>query len=492
VGSNPTPSARTLFANVRRRSLTSEFIVSFAHLSSVCVHRHPLQSHKSLWYSLWDWADNLGTHMAHKLNRLTARAVATATKPGLYADGGGLYLRVGRGGAKSWCLRYMLGSKAREMGLGGLAKLPLADARKKAAAQRALLADKIDPLARREAEHRAKKIEAARAMMFDDCAAAYIKAHKDSWQNAKHRQQWENTLATYVMPVFGAVSVADVDVAMVMKVVEPLWSAKPETAGRVRGRIESVLDWAKARGFRDGENPARWRGHLSNLLPARSKIRAVKHHAALPYADVGAFMADLRTREGFGADALEFLILTTTRTSEVIGARWPEIDFATRLWTIPAARMKARREHRVPLSTAALAVLKRMQRAGGDFVFPGAKSGQGLSNMAMLVLLGRMGRGDLTAHGFRATFKTWASERTNFPRELVEAALAHVLDDKTEAAYQRGDMLEKRRRLMDAWAEYCAKSAVAGAVVSLRTVRLTADRCKRPERVARRSLPERA
>src|SRR5437764_1827522 len=239
----------------------------------------------------------------------------------MYADGAGLYLRVARG--KSWVLRYMLDGKAREMGLGGLSKIGLADARRKAAAQRVLLSDRVDLLHRREAENAAKKIEAARAMSFDDCAAAYIKAHEASWRNPKHRQQWKNTVATYVSPKFGSVPVADVDVAMVMKVIEAIWTKKPETAGRVRGRIESVLDWAKARGFREGENPARWRGHLSNLLPARSKVRAVQHHPALPYAEIGSFMADLRTREGAAPAALEFLILAGARTSEVIGARRP-------------------------------------------------------------------------------------------------------------------------------------------------------------------------
>jgi integrase len=386
----------------------------------------------------------------------------------MYPDGGGLYLRVGRGGAKSWCLRYMLEGNAREMGLGGFSKVTLGDARKKASALRVLLVDKVDPLDRRHAESSAKKIEAARAMTFDDCAQAYLKAHEASWRNAKHRQQWKNTLATYVFPIFGSVSVSDVDVAMVMKVVEPLWATKPETAGRVRGRIEAVLDWAKARGFRDGENPARWRGHLSNLLPARSKVRAVKHHAALPYTEAGAFMMDLRSREGGAAAALEFLILTASRTNEVIGARWSEIDVGARMWSVPAARMKGGREHRVPLTSTAVAVLERMRVQGGDFVFPGAKAGQGLSNMALLKVLERMGRGELTAHGFRATFKTWASERTNFPRELVEAALAHVLGDKVEVAYQRGDLFDKRRRLMDAWTEFCAKPAPAGTVVNLR------------------------
>ena len=247
--------------------------------------------------------------MAHKLNRLTARMVATVARPGLYADGGGLYLRVGRGGAKSWCLRYMLDGKAREMGLGGLTKIGLADARKKAAAQRLLLVDKVDPLERREAENSAKKIEAARSVTFDQCAKAYIEAHKTGWRNAKHAQQWTNTLAAYVYPAFGSVPVGDVDVAMVMKVLQPLWTSKPETAGRVRGRIEAVLDWSKVRGFRAGENPARWRGHLDHLLPTRSKIRQVKHHAALPYRELGAFMRELRTNEGTAAAALEFLIL---------------------------------------------------------------------------------------------------------------------------------------------------------------------------------------
>jgi integrase len=407
--------------------------------------------------------------MTQKLNRLTARKVATATEPSLYADGGGLYLRVGRGGAKSWCLRYMLEGKAREMGLGGHSKVSLADARKKAAAQRALLVDKIDPLERRQTESAAKKIEAARTMTFDDCAIAYIKAHEVSWHNMKHRQQWQNTLATYVSPKFGSVPVCEVDVGMVMKAIEPLWTTKPETAGRVRGRIEAVLDWAKARGFRDGENPARWRGHLSNLLPARTKVRAVKHHAALPYPEIGSFMADLRTRQGAAAAALEFLILTAARTGEVIGARDSEIDFRARIWTIPAERMKGKREHRVPLSSAAMKALDRAKIEGSsEFLFPGIKAGLGLSNMALLKVLERMNRSDLTVHGFRATFKTWVTERSNFPRELVEAALAHVLEDKTEAAYQRGDMLEKRRRLMGAWAEFCGTRVSASAVVNLR------------------------
>jgi integrase len=407
--------------------------------------------------------------MAHKLNRLTARTVATAKTPGLHADGGGLYLRVARGGAKSWVLRFMIARKAREMGLGGLSKVTLAEARRIAAEHRLQLANKVDPIARRDAAHSVQMLEDAQSMTFNDCAKAYVKAHEAGWRNAKHRQQWTNTLTTYASPVFGSMAVAAVNVGLVMKALEPIWIVKPETAGRVRGRIETVLDWAKVRGFRDGENPARWRGHLSILLPSRSKIRAVKHHAALHYAEIGNFMADLRTREGSAAAALEFLILTAARTGEVIGARKSEVDFAARMWTVPAVRMKGEREHRVPLNKDALAILNRVMHQNGDFLFPGIQIGQGLSNMALLKVLERMGRGGLTAHGFRATFKTWASERTNFPRELVEAALAHVLGDKVEAAYQRGDLLDKRRLLMSAWGEFCALcSPVLGAVTTLR------------------------
>jgi integrase len=399
--------------------------------------------------------------MAKKVERLSAMAVAKASESGLYADGAGLYLRVGRGGAKSWAFRYMLGGKAREMGLGGLTQVSLAGARKKAIDVRLLLSNGIDPLVQRQDEeskrNAGKKLALARSMKFDECAEAYIRAHESSWRNMKHRKQWNSTLAKFASPVFGSIAVQDVDVALVTKVIEPIWNSKPETANRVRGRIEAVLDWAKVRGFREGENPARWRGHLDHLLPARSKIRRVKHHAALPYEQLGIFMKDLRTREGMAAAALEFLILTATRTGEVIGARWNEVDFASRVWTIPGERMKGGREHRVPLSAPALTVLERMRGQGTEVVFSGLRAGKSLSNMALLALMGRMGRGDVTAHGFRSTFRDWTAERTSFPREVAEAALAHALDDKVEAAYRRGDLFEKRRRLMDAWGEFCGK-----------------------------------
>jgi integrase len=261
-----------------------------------------------------------------------------------------------------------------------------------------------------------------------------------------------------------------VDVGLVMKAIEPIWTEKPETASRVRGRIESALDWATARGYRQGENPARWKGHLENLLPARSKVQRVEHHAALPYPEIADFMAELRQQEGVGARALEFAILTAGRTGEVIGAKWDEIDFVERLWTVPGARMKAGREHRVPLSGRALAIVREMQAARiGDheFVFPGGRPGKSLSNMAMLKLLQRMGRGDLTAHGFRSTFSDWCAEQTNTPSEVREMALGHTVSDKVEAAYRRGDLFQKRRQLMDAWAKHCEARKASGEVVNL-------------------------
>ena len=403
------------------------------------------------------------------IHRLSATRVERVKKPGLYADGGGLYLQV-IGGAKSWILRYDFQGRRREMGLGPLRDVGLAGARQQAARWRhTLKVDRRDPLEAREAERLAERLRTASAVTFKEAAGRYIEAHRPSWRNDKHAGQWETTLTTYAYPVLAALPVADVQVGHVLKVLEPIWTVKPETAGRVRGRIEAVLDWAAARGYRAGDNPARWRGHLEKLLPARSKVRSVAHHAALPFAEVGAFVADLRDREGTSARALEFLILTAARTGEIIGAKWPEIDLDAKVWTIPGARMKAGREHRVPLSVPAVALLKRIKESGaGDHVFPGGSRAQPLSNMALLQTLERMGRRDLTVHGFRSTFRDWAAERTNFPREIAEAALAHTLKDKTEAAYRRGDALEKRRRLMEAWARFCdAKAPAGGKLVSL-------------------------
>ncbi len=397
--------------------------------------------------------------LARQEKRLSALAVTRATKPGMYADGIGLYLRVGPTGAKSWVFRYRVDNGRRDMGLGPLHTVSLADARLKAAECRKQRLENSDPLQVREAALLASKLEEAKAMTFQDCADAYILAHAAGWRNAKHVDQWRNTLASYAYPIFGGLPVQAVDTALITKVLEPIWATKTETASRLRGRIECVLDWATVREFRRGENPARWRGHLENLLPKRQKVQKVEHHAALPYGEIGDFMTTLRTQEGVAARALEFLILTATRTSETVGATWGEVDFNTKIWTIPASRIKAGKEHRVPLSPVALTILEKMKSNGsGDYVFPGGRANAGLSNMAMLKLLERMGRSDLTVHGFRSTFRDWVSERTSFPREVAEMALAHAIGDKVEAAYRRGDLFEKRRRLMEAWSTYCSTS----------------------------------
>jgi integrase len=341
----------------------------------------------------------------------------------------------------------------------------LAEARTKVAEYRKLLLTGIDPLEARRAAKLQVKLEAASATSFKECAERYITSHQTGWRNPKHRQQWRNTLATYAYPVLGEIAVAAVDTGLVIKVLEPIWATKPETASRLRGRIQSVLDWAKVRGYRQGENPAIWRGHLDHLLPARRKVRAVRHHAALPYANVPAFMADLRQREGIAARALEFAVLTATRTSQAIGARWSE--FTGDVWTIPAGRMKSGREHRVPLAGGTLGLIEKLPRQG-EFLFPGGRADKPLSNMALLMALRRMGRDDVTAHGFRSSFRDWVAERTNYPGELAEMALAHAVADKVEAAYRRGDLFEKRRRLMEEWARYCSAPAQpSGKVLSL-------------------------
>jgi integrase len=404
------------------------------------------------------------------IGRLSAVKVQGMKTPGYYADGGNLYLRVADGGTRGWIFRFAMRGKTRDMGLGSYPDITLARARELATECRRALAAGIDPIEARKQKREAGRIEVAKSMTFDQCGAAYIAAHEAGWRNAKHRQQWANTLKTYVWPVFGKLPVHAIDTGLVLKVLEPIWNDKPETANRVRGRVEAILDWAKVRDFRSGENPARWRGHLDHLLPAKSKVRKVEHHAALPYAQIGAFMAALRGQTGVGARALEFLILTGTRTGEALGATCDEIDMEARLWTIPARRMKAGNEHRVPLSDAALAVLKGMYEIQqNDFVFPGARQGRPLSEVALLMLLRRLGYGRVTVHGFRSAFRDWASERTTFPREVAEMALAHSISDAVEAAYRRGDLFDKRRKLMDAWAAFCAKpeANVTSKIVSI-------------------------
>ena len=417
------------------------------------------------------------------MGKLTVKQLDNLTKPGRYGDGDGLWFQVRRPDAKpkvrdaeparSWLFRYTKQGKQRALGLGPYPLVGLADARRAANdAARAVLAGG-DPIAeRREREAEAKRQKDAK-MTFDGVLRLYLAAHQHTWKNAKHRQQWVNTLQSYAFPVFGSWPVQSVDIGAVMKVIEPLWTGKTETASRLRGRIETVLDYAAARGWRTGENPARWQGHMENLLPKRADVAKVEHHAALPWADMGAFMAALCKLTGTGPLALQFVILTAARTGEVIGARWSEIDMAGATWTIPAERMKAKREHRVPLTDSALDVLRAMLPSrpenGDGFVFPGRKLETGLSDMSLTAVLKRMGYGELTVHGFRSTFRQWVGDRTTVAREVAEAALAHTLKDKTEAAYARNDLFDRRRKLMEAWAAFCSTAeAPEAAVVPIR------------------------
>lgn len=400
-------------------------------------------------------------NMARHLAKLTTLAVSKAKKRGWYPDGGNLYLQVGPNGNKSWLFRYMREGKAQVMGLGALNAVPLPVARERATEYRKLLSLDIDPLKSRKETLAKAKLKDARTMTFKQCAEAYIEAHGESWRNSKHRQQWQNTLSQYVYPVFGELPVQDIDVALVMKVLEPIWKHKTETAARIRGRIESVLDWATVREYRQGDNPARWRGHLENLLARPSKVQKVKHYSALPYREINEFINLLAQQTIVTARAMELVIYTATRTSEVIGAKWEEIDLSQKVWIIPADRMKAGREHRIPLSDPAFSILQDLKENRdqsnylSEFVFPNQKKDRPLSNMALLALLKRLNRKDITTHGFRSSFRDWAAEQTNFPREVAETALAHTIGNKVEAAYRRGDLFEKRRQLMTAWARYC-------------------------------------
>jgi integrase len=409
--------------------------------------------------------------------KLTALQVEKAKIPGLINDGGGLYLRVAPGGTKGWILRYKFHGRQRDMGLGPLDIIGLKEARARAQRCRQLLYDGIDPIEERRSRKQQARLEAAKSMTFRECGAAFIAANQSGWRNAKHAAQWPSTLETYVYPVIGMLPVQAIDVGLVMRCLEPIWFEKPETASRVRGRIEKILGWATTRGYRQGENPARWRDNIANLVPKKSRVAKVTHHAALSYAELPAFMAELRAQDSLSAKALEFTILTVARTGETIGARFAEIDVANRLWTVPASRMKGGREHRVPLSAAAFAIVETMQQqTDSDHIFSGPPAAKPLSNMALLMLLRRMGRDELTVHGFRSSFRDWCAETTRFPAEVAEMALAHKVGDKVEAAYRRGDLFVKRRELAEAWATFCSSSSTGtphSDVVPLRaTIRL--------------------
>jgi len=326
-----------------------------------------------------------------------------------------------------------------------------------------------DPIGDRKHKREQQRLGEAKLVRFAYCAEQYIAGQEPAWRNAKHRGQWRSTLQAYAFPTLRELVVAEIDTSHVLRCLEPIWGSKPETAKRLRGRIEAILDWAAVRGYRDRDNPARWRGHLDKLLPAPSKVRAVRHHPAMPWAEVPVFMAELRSRAELAARALELTILAALRTSEVVLARWSEFDFAQEVWTIPATRMKAKRDHRVPLSSRARDLLSALPQ-DGEWVFPSPSGGRALSNMAMLALLRRLGRADVTVHGFRSSFRDWAAETTGYANHVVEMALAHAVDDEVEAAYRRGELLDKRRRLMRDWARYCESNrAPASNIVAMRS-----------------------
>ena len=402
--------------------------------------------------------------MPRKARELSPLEVRRLSQPGRWSVGGvdGLALQVTATGARSWVLRLSLAGKQREMGLGSFPSVTLAGAREKARAYRAQVQTGDDPIARRVAAVSAAAAERSLLQTFDKTAEAYIAQHEASWKNAKHAAQWTATLQTYAYPVLGRMQVRDITAAHVIKAIEPIWASKTETATRVRSRIELVLDYATARGLRQGPNPARWRGNLDAALPKASKLTKVEHHAAVPVVEAPDFVHSLRQQPGMGARALEFVILTAARSGEVRGVTWTEIDLQSGLWTVPAARMKGGREHRVPLSQAALALLRAMgPREPGDIIFPGLKGR--LSDMSLTAVMRRM-KVQATVHGFRSTFRDWVSECTSFPSEVAEMALAHAVGDKVEAAYRRGDLLARRMQLMQEWGRYLGGESRDAAV----------------------------
>ena len=405
--------------------------------------------------------------MARALNKLSARAVTTIGKPGRHSDGGGLYLIVDPSGARRWLFLFRWGGKLKELGLGGVGGVPLAAAREKATKAREMVKSGVNPIEARAAA----KTAAASAKTFGDVADQVVAQLKPGFKNVKHQAQWTSTLQTYAASL-RPIAIAEVTTDQILEVLQPIWLSKSETASRVRGRIERILDAARARGLRSGDNPARWRGHLDHLLPKRAN-GSPKHHAAMPYEAVPAFMTRLRQREAVAAMALEVTILCAARTEELLQARWTEIDKAGKVWIIPPERMKVPREHRVPLCARALEIIERAEALrDGKFIFPGQRRGQPLSNMAMSMLMRRLGAEAFTVHGFRSSFRDWAGECTSFPREVAEAALAHQVGDETERAYRRGDALAKRRKLMDAWARFLDAPEIKQRAFSLQPARL--------------------
>ena len=405
--------------------------------------------------------------MAKGVFRLTAIDLKRKT-PGHYGDGLGLWLQISRGKHgvnRSWVFRYTAANgKTREMGLGGTHTISLARARELARECRELRLRGVDPIEHRKAQRTAQAAAAKRTITFDEAARAFLAAKRGEWRSHKHAQIWPATIAKYVSPVIGKLPVDAIDTPLVMKVLQPLWDRIPESASRLRGRIESVLDWASVSGFRHGENPARWRGHLEHLLATPRKLKPKQHMSAMPYTDVPAFMARLRAEQSTSARALEFLTLTAARAGEVRGAVWSEIDVDRGVWEIPDERMKAGKAHRVPLPSRCLDILRAMPRQG-KFIFPGRAGGM-MADSNLAYLLRKLGYGHFTIHGFRSSFRTWAAEQTSFPHEIAELALAHTVGDAVVRAYKRTDLFDRRRKLMDAWAAFCSKPAPAGATIT--------------------------
>ena len=411
----------------------------------------------------------MGTMMGRKAKELSPLEVGRLKQPGMHFVGGvaGLALQVSLSGARSWILRATVGEKRRDIGLGGFPDVSLAGAKESARATREKIRNGIDPVAEKQSNKSALIAAEGTTVTFERAADIFVKAKEAEWSNAKHAAQWRATVKAYAYPVIGNMLVRDVALPHILAILEPIWTTKTETASRLRGRLENILDWAKGRGYRTGDNPALWRGHLEHQLAKPSKVAKVKHHPALPYEDMGKFMAQLRKHDGLGSRALEFSILTATRSGEARGAKWSEIDLKAAVWAIPGERMKMKKEHRIPLSEAAIKLLINLPRIDSNLVFPGSKNGSSISDMTMSAVIKRMGF-DVVPHGFRSTFRDWAAECTNYPREVAEMALAHAIGDKVEAAYRRGDLFEKRRRMMAAWSAFCASPSVkTGEVISL-------------------------
>jgi len=408
--------------------------------------------------------------MAKNINKLTAVKIKQIKKPGWYPDGLGLYLQISPSGSKSWVYRYEIKSKERRCGLGAYPTISLLMARDVADEFRKLRTKGIDPIEHKKQIELQKKLEESKTITFKQSATAYIESHKSGWKNKKHQNQWTNTLQTYAYPLLGNLPVQDVDTDLVIKVLEPIWYTKTETASRVRSRIENVLDWAKVRKFRTGENAARWRGHLDKLLPRPSKIRKVKNQPALAYAELPEFYKALRNKNTISAKALTFIILTATRTNETLGAKWDEFDFETATWTIPDSRMKDGEEHRIPITFEMLELIEELKIfKQDDYVFPGQQKGKSISDTSVRKNIKQINKNNsFVTHGFRSTFKDWCAEKTNFSKDLSESALAHKIENATRAAYERGDKLEKRRTLMDAWTNYCLSSTPKSNVTPIK------------------------